>query len=231
MRYSLLALLLILAGTGCGPRIVEAVPAMHPASPTAPSSSPVVRSQTLRDAKPQPTPPDSEPMTMPMGAGDGPAMDHGKMNHASPGAPGSAPAAPPSGSSSTEGHAPASGTTPARDVGSHQHGVGPTDKARTTASSPQSNPPVGGHHGHQGTGAEPAAAAPPKATSPAGGHGDHESGQAMPAGQAAPQGEHAPESTSSNKYTCPMHPDVVRDQPGACPTCGMKLQARATEAK
>lgn len=25
------------------------------------------------------------------------------------------------------------------------------------------------------------------------------------------------------QYTCPMHPDVVRDQPGNCPICGMAL--------
>jgi hypothetical protein len=25
------------------------------------------------------------------------------------------------------------------------------------------------------------------------------------------------------KYTCPMHPEVVRDMPGNCPKCGMKL--------
>ncbi len=24
-------------------------------------------------------------------------------------------------------------------------------------------------------------------------------------------------------YTCPMHPEIVRDQPGACPICGMQL--------
>ena len=27
-------------------------------------------------------------------------------------------------------------------------------------------------------------------------------------------------------YTCPMHPEVVRDQPGACPLCGMALEPR-----
>ena len=25
------------------------------------------------------------------------------------------------------------------------------------------------------------------------------------------------------KYTCPDHPDVVKDQPGKCPKCGMDL--------
>ena len=25
-------------------------------------------------------------------------------------------------------------------------------------------------------------------------------------------------------YTCPMHPQIVRDQPGTCPICGMKLE-------
>ncbi len=30
-------------------------------------------------------------------------------------------------------------------------------------------------------------------------------------------------STTSTKYTCPMHPEIVRDQPGNCPICGMDL--------
>ena len=25
------------------------------------------------------------------------------------------------------------------------------------------------------------------------------------------------------KYTCPMHPEVMSDQPGSCPECGMAL--------
>src|SRR3989442_13943959 len=27
-------------------------------------------------------------------------------------------------------------------------------------------------------------------------------------------------------YTCPMHPEIVRDGPGACPICGMALEPR-----
>src|ERR1019366_8433287 len=25
------------------------------------------------------------------------------------------------------------------------------------------------------------------------------------------------------QYTCPMHPDIIRDAPGRCPKCGMQL--------
>ncbi|MGC4032965.1 MAG: multicopper oxidase domain-containing protein [Tepidisphaeraceae bacterium] len=30
-------------------------------------------------------------------------------------------------------------------------------------------------------------------------------------------------AASGKKYTCPMHPEIVRDEPGKCPICGMKL--------
>ncbi len=39
--------------------------------------------------------------------------------------------------------------------------------------------------------------------------------QAMPAG---------------TQYTCPMHPEVVRDQPGDCPICGMSLEPMGVPA-
>lgn len=29
---------------------------------------------------------------------------------------------------------------------------------------------------------------------------------------------------ADNTYTCPMHPEVVKDGPGACPQCGMDLE-------
>ena len=31
---------------------------------------------------------------------------------------------------------------------------------------------------------------------------------------------------SGNEYTCPMHPEIVRSGPGACPICGMALEPR-----
>jgi Cu+-exporting ATPase len=37
----------------------------------------------------------------------------------------------------------------------------------------------------------------------------------------SPKTETAPAGT---KYTCPMHPEIVRDGPGSCPICGMALE-------
>ncbi|MEO6407029.1 MAG: heavy metal-binding domain-containing protein [Ferruginibacter sp.] len=30
-------------------------------------------------------------------------------------------------------------------------------------------------------------------------------------------------STAATKYTCTMHPEVVKSKPGKCPKCGMAL--------
>lgn len=39
-----------------------------------------------------------------------------------------------------------------------------------------------------------------------------------------PQPSPTPGSRSDNRtYTCPMHPEIVRDKPGTCPKCGMTL--------
>src|SRR5262247_3899885 len=32
-------------------------------------------------------------------------------------------------------------------------------------------------------------------------------------------------SAPATQYYCPMHPSYVSDRPGACPICGMRLQA------
>ncbi len=39
----------------------------------------------------------------------------------------------------------------------------------------------------------------------------------------------APKDSSAQKavYTCPMHPEVVSDKAGACPTCGMPLEIKS----
>jgi hypothetical protein len=33
----------------------------------------------------------------------------------------------------------------------------------------------------------------------------------------------------SVQYTCPMHPEIIQDQPGNCPLCGMKLVPKPKE--
>jgi Cu+-exporting ATPase len=35
-----------------------------------------------------------------------------------------------------------------------------------------------------------------------------------------------PAALFRTEYTCPMHPEIVRDRPGACPICGMALEPR-----
>ncbi|HCZ14071.1 MAG TPA: heavy metal translocating P-type ATPase [Candidatus Accumulibacter sp.] len=38
------------------------------------------------------------------------------------------------------------------------------------------------------------------------------------------QAEQAPPAPAGTQYTCPMHPEVLRDAPGDCPKCGMALE-------
>jgi RND family efflux transporter MFP subunit len=38
-------------------------------------------------------------------------------------------------------------------------------------------------------------------------------------------------SHADAEYFCPMHPTIVRDRPGECPICGMKLEKRAAPGK
>jgi P-type Cu+ transporter len=37
-------------------------------------------------------------------------------------------------------------------------------------------------------------------------------------------------SSGAVEYTCPMHPEIVRNAPGSCPICGMALEARTPTA-
>lgn len=38
--------------------------------------------------------------------------------------------------------------------------------------------------------------------------------------------EHNHNLEAKDEYTCPMHPEIVKDQPGQCPVCGMDLVKR-----
>ncbi len=43
--------------------------------------------------------------------------------------------------------------------------------------------------------------------------------------------EHEQEQANEQKYTCPMHPEVISDHPGSCPKCGMKLVPTTEEKR
>lgn len=43
--------------------------------------------------------------------------------------------------------------------------------------------------------------------------------------QTKQSSKHKKHVNVSKKYTCTMHPEVVRSKPGNCPKCGMKLVA------
>jgi Cu2+-exporting ATPase len=40
-----------------------------------------------------------------------------------------------------------------------------------------------------------------------------------------------PSALNILQYTCPMHPEVIRDEPGSCPVCGMDLVPRQPESE
>jgi P-type Cu+ transporter len=46
----------------------------------------------------------------------------------------------------------------------------------------------------------------------------------------APPAQAPPPSSPSRQWTCPMHPEIVRDGPGSCPICGMALEPRVVTA-
>ncbi|HVT60690.1 MAG TPA: copper-translocating P-type ATPase [Thermoanaerobaculia bacterium] len=46
----------------------------------------------------------------------------------------------------------------------------------------------------------------------------------------APEPVPQPAKPVATKWTCPMHPEVVRDEPGGCPICGMALEPMTVSA-
>jgi hypothetical protein len=81
----------------------------------------------------------------------------------------------------------------------------------------------GGHEGHEMRGITPGEdhenpptpmpATRDRTTTPAVDHSQH--------GSVAPPAQEKP--AANVVYTCPMHPEVIRDKPGTCPKCGMAL--------
>src|SRR5213083_713286 len=47
--------------------------------------------------------------------------------------------------------------------------------------------------------------------------------RAIDANRPTGEHEHDHEQEEKQKYTCPMHPEVITDHSGNCPKCGMKL--------
>jgi len=48
---------------------------------------------------------------------------------------------------------------------------------------------------------------------------------ADPAQYLHPRQDEAPQAVAgASSYTCPMHPEIIQDQPGNCPICGMALE-------
>ncbi len=45
-----------------------------------------------------------------------------------------------------------------------------------------------------------------------------------------PDGDTDMNKNTATEYTCPMHPEVVQNEPGSCPKCGMFLQPREKPA-
>jgi Cu+-exporting ATPase len=48
---------------------------------------------------------------------------------------------------------------------------------------------------------------------------------------AAAKAEPEPAPAPGRRFTCPMHPEIVRDRPGACPICGMALEPMEISAE
>ncbi|MBN8864692.1 MAG: efflux RND transporter periplasmic adaptor subunit, partial [Sphingobacteriales bacterium] len=53
-------------------------------------------------------------------------------------------------------------------------------------------------------------------------------GQCPKCGMDLVKMEHTEDEAADVVYTCPMHPEIIRNKPGACPICGMALVKKET---
>jgi hypothetical protein len=105
---------------------------------------------------------------------------------------------PPVGEALADSNEPPTMGTNSPDAHPHEGGGAP-EAAHTDP--PDANHDTS-HAGHSGSASTPSA----------GSHSGH--GAATSAAQADKEGE---------RWTCPMHPEVMQSEPGKCPKCGMKL--------
>ncbi len=91
---------------------------------------------------------------------------------------------------------------------SHCHDVGAGNAGNATQAEHAAHGSQVGHAGHAGHGAH------------AGHHAHH--------GAAPPR---RLDPSQPVEWTCPMHPEIVRDAPGSCPICGMALEPRTITAE
>jgi hypothetical protein len=93
----------------------------------------------------------------------------------------------------------------------------PQDPSAQQPDGDAANSPAGHSHG---TAEAPSKSAP---AADAAAHGGHQ-GHAPAANTAAPD-DHASAAAAgeAERWTCPMHPEVIQSGPGKCPKCGMKL--------
>src|SRR5579864_9594560 len=68
-------------------------------------------------------------------------------------------------------------------------------------------------------------------------HGRPAAAGALPLAESGPRRGKAlepvrqPTKAVATKWTCPMHPEIVRDEPGSCPICGMTLEPMTVSAE
>jgi Cu+-exporting ATPase len=55
--------------------------------------------------------------------------------------------------------------------------------------------------------------------------------EATPAAESGHVSEEPASARAGRLYTCPMHPEVVQNEPGACPKCGMALEPMTVAAE
>src|SRR5688572_719562 len=60
-------------------------------------------------------------------------------------------------------------------------------------------------------------------------HGHHH--HALAPATTAVHAEAAQETPAATQWTCPMHPEILRDGPGSCPICGMALEPKTVTAE